>query len=145
MGETQRLHNIRKPAIHPTPGQGLPGPELTGGAQAGGGPGQPHQDAAKDSLEERVGADRGESGAWGSRGQRRGAGGRGPGHGGAGTDTRPCGQETSGGGHGTHSRALAWRIPWTAGAGGLQSMGSQRVRHDQATHTHRRLREREVF
>ena len=44
------------------PGQGLPGPELTGGAQAGGGPGQLHQDAAKDSLEERVGADRAEQG-----------------------------------------------------------------------------------
>ena len=25
----------------------------------------------------------------------------------------------------THSRILAWRIPWT-----LQSIGSQRVRHD---------------
>ena len=25
---------------------------------------------------------------------------------------------------------LAWRIPWTEDAGGLQSMGSQRVGHD---------------
>ena len=25
---------------------------------------------------------------------------------------------------------LAWRIPWTEEPGGLQSMGSQRVRHD---------------
>ena len=32
-----------------------------------------------------------------------------------------------------HSSALAWRIPWTEEPGGLQSMGSQRVRHDWAT------------
>ena len=25
----------------------------------------------------------------------------------------------------THSRILAWRIPWTEESGGLQSMGSQ--------------------
>ena len=25
---------------------------------------------------------------------------------------------------------LAWRIPWTEEPGGLQAMGSQRVRHD---------------
>ena len=30
----------------------------------------------------------------------------------------------------THSSFLAWRIPWTEESGGLQSMGSQRVRHD---------------
>ena len=30
----------------------------------------------------------------------------------------------------THSSILAWRIPWTEETGGLQSMGSQRVRHD---------------
>ena len=30
----------------------------------------------------------------------------------------------------THSRILAWRIPWTKEPGGPQSMGSQRVRHD---------------
>ena len=29
-----------------------------------------------------------------------------------------------------HSSILAWRIPWTEEAGRLQSMGSQRVRHD---------------
>ena len=28
-----------------------------------------------------------------------------------------------------HSSILAWRIPWTEEPGGLQSMGSQRVRH----------------
>ena len=27
----------------------------------------------------------------------------------------------------THSRTLAWRIPWTEEPSGLQSMGSQRV------------------
>ena len=30
----------------------------------------------------------------------------------------------------THSNILAWRIPWTEQPGGLQSVGSQRVRHD---------------
>ena len=35
-----------------------------------------------------------------------------------------------GGEHGTHSSILVWRIPWTEEPGGLQSMGSQRVRHD---------------
>ena len=29
----------------------------------------------------------------------------------------------------THSSILAWEIPWTEEPGGLQSMGSQRVRH----------------
>ena len=33
----------------------------------------------------------------------------------------------------TCSSILAWRIPWTEDLGGLQSMGSQRVRHDLAT------------
>ena len=32
----------------------------------------------------------------------------------------------------THSRILAWEIPWTGESGGLQSMGSQRVGHDLA-------------
>ena len=30
----------------------------------------------------------------------------------------------------THSSTLAWKIPWTEETGGLQSKGSQRVRHD---------------
>ena len=34
----------------------------------------------------------------------------------------------------THSRILAWKIPWTEEPGGLQSMGSQRVGHDCLTH-----------
>ena len=35
-----------------------------------------------------------------------------------------------GGGHGTHSSILAWKIPWTEEPDRLQSMGSQRVGHD---------------
>ena len=30
----------------------------------------------------------------------------------------------------THSSILAWEIPWTEELSRLQSMGSQRVRHD---------------
>ena len=33
----------------------------------------------------------------------------------------------------THSSTLAWKMPWTEEPGRLQSMGSQRVRHDRAT------------
>ena len=33
----------------------------------------------------------------------------------------------------THSSILAWKIPWTEEPGRLQSMGSQRVGHDQVT------------
>ena len=33
----------------------------------------------------------------------------------------------------THSRTLAWKIPWMEEPGRLQSMGSQRVGHDWAT------------
>ena len=37
----------------------------------------------------------------------------------------------------THSNILAWRIPWTEEPGGLQSIGSQRVRPDSGTqHAH---------
>ena len=32
----------------------------------------------------------------------------------------------------THSSILAWEVTWTEQPGGLQSMGSQRVRHDLA-------------
>jgi len=39
-----------------------------------------------------------------------------------------------------HSSVIAWEIPWTEEPGGLQSMGSQRVRHDLVTkHQQRRL------
>ena len=30
----------------------------------------------------------------------------------------------------TYPSILAWRIPWTEQPGGLQSMGSQRIRHN---------------
>ena len=33
----------------------------------------------------------------------------------------------------TYSSILPWRIPWTEEPGGLQPMGSQRVRHDWVT------------
>ena len=33
----------------------------------------------------------------------------------------------------THSSTLAWKIPWMEEPGRLQSMGSQRVRHDLTT------------
>ena len=37
----------------------------------------------------------------------------------------------------THSSTLSWGIPWTEEAGGLRSMGSQRVGHDWVTaHEH---------
>ena len=39
----------------------------------------------------------------------------------------------------THSGILAWRIPWTEEPGGLQSMGSQRVRHSMRGLTFRSL------
>ena len=42
----------------------------------------------------------------------------------------PGSGRSPGGGMATHSSILAWRIPWTEEPGGLQSMGSQRVRHD---------------
>ena len=32
----------------------------------------------------------------------------------------------------THSSIHAWKIPWTEGSGGLQSMGVQKVRQEQA-------------
>ena len=34
----------------------------------------------------------------------------------------------------THSSILAWEIPWTEESGGLQSMGSWRVRQDCTSH-----------
>ena len=33
----------------------------------------------------------------------------------------------------TQSSILAWRVPWTQEPGGLQSMGSKRVRHNLVT------------
>ena len=40
----------------------------------------------------------------------------------------------------THSSILALRIPWTEEPDGLQSVESQRVRHDRATNTHTHTR-----
>ena len=33
----------------------------------------------------------------------------------------------------THSSVLAWEIPWTEEPGGLQSVESQRIKHDWVT------------
>ena len=41
----------------------------------------------------------------------------------------------------THSSILAWRIPWTEEPGGLQSMESQRIRHNWVTNTFSTYRE----
>ena len=51
---------------------------------------------------------------------------------------RSLGQEDPlGAGMATHSSILAWEIPWTEEPGELQSIGTQRVRHNLAlTHTH---------
>ena len=43
-----------------------------------------------------------------------------------------------------HSSTLAWKIPWTEEPDRLQSMGSQRVRHDWTTSLHFKNR-KEVF
>ena len=42
----------------------------------------------------------------------------------------PGSGRSSGGGPGKPLQYSCWRIPWTEEAGGLQSTGSQRVRHD---------------
>ena len=42
----------------------------------------------------------------------------------------PGSERSPGGGHGTHSSLLAWRIPWTEEPGGLQSIERQGVTHD---------------
>ena len=48
-----------------------------------------------------------------------------------GTQVRSLGQEDPlEEGMATHSCILAWKIPWTAEPGGVQSAGSQRVGHD---------------
>ena len=47
------------------------------------------------------------------------------------TQDQPLGQEDPlEEGMEIHSSILAWRIPWTEKPGGLQSMGSHRVRHN---------------
>ena len=42
----------------------------------------------------------------------------------------PGGEDPLEEGMATHSSILAWTIPWTEEPGGLQSIGSHRVRHD---------------
>ena len=43
-----------------------------------------------------------------------------------------------------HSSTLAWKTPWIEEPGGLQSIGSQRVRHNLGTeHAHKHLSEEE--
>ena len=40
----------------------------------------------------------------------------------------------------TYSSILAWKIPWTEEAGGLQSMGLQRLQRDLVTqHVHKHM------
>ena len=47
------------------------------------------------------------------------------------TQVRSLGWENSlEAGMATHSSILAWRTPWAEEPGGLQSMGSKRVRHN---------------
>ena len=42
----------------------------------------------------------------------------------------------------THSSILDWEIPWTEEPGRLQSMGSQRVRHNLATKQEEEMQKR---
>ena len=56
--------------------------------------------------------------------------------------TLPLKPRSPGGGHGNsliHSSILSWRIPWTEEPGRLQSMGSQRYRHDWSDLAHSSL------
>ena len=46
-------------------------------------------------------------------------------------------------GGGCNSSVLAWRIPGTGGPGGLPSMGSHRVGHDEATEQQQQHKRRE--
>ena len=52
----------------------------------------------------------------------------------------PLGQEVSlEEGTAAHSSILTWRIPWTEELGRIQSMGSERVRHDWSDLAHKRV------
>ena len=44
----------------------------------------------------------------------------------------------------THSSIVDWKIPWTEEAGGLQSMGSQRVVHSLVTEHQMRYTSKKV-
>ena len=61
-------------------------------------------------------------------------------------DTRDVGSiprsvRCPGGGHGNPRQYPCWRIPWTEKPGGLQSMGSQRVRHNWSDLAHAHTQE----
>ena len=45
----------------------------------------------------------------------------------------------------THSGIFPWKILWREEPGGLQSMGSQRVRHDGTTDTHTHIHRHTIF
>ena len=45
-------------------------------------------------------------------------------------DLIPGSGRSSGEGNGNHSSTFAWKVPWTEDPGRLQSIGSQRVRHN---------------
>ena len=47
------------------------------------------------------------------------------------TGSIPGSERSPGGGHGKPAPVfLAWKMPWTEDHGGLQSIGSQKVRHN---------------
>ena len=46
------------------------------------------------------------------------------------TGSIPRWRRAPGGGNGNSLQCSCWEIPWTEQPGGLQSMGSQRVRHN---------------
>ena len=50
----------------------------------------------------------------------------------------PASGRSPGGGYGSYSSILAWRIPWTEEPGGLWSIRLRRVRHDKQLSTHTR-------
>ena len=54
------------------------------------------------------------------------------------TGSIPGSGRSPGGGHETHFSVLAWRIPWTEEPGRVESIGSQRVRHDWSDLAHTR-------
>ena len=52
------------------------------------------------------------------------------------TGSIPGSGRSPGGGNGTHSSILAWKIPWTEEPGGLQSMGWQESEMTEQLSTH---------
>ena len=59
------------------------------------------------------------------------------------TGSIPGSGRSLGGGHGNPVQYSGWRIPWTQEPGGLQFIGSHRVRHDRSdlerTHTNAKV------